>query len=73
MKKILQKLKQRFTPDAHPNPALNFHYECLQAIALKEDIPEAEDKTVCLLPLSYSYWILNRFHYIMKSSDAQEN
>lgn len=52
MKKILQKLKQRFNPDTYPNPALNYHYDCLEAIALKEDLPEPEDKTVgrCLEP-----------------------
>lgn len=30
---------------------LNYHYNCLQAIALKEPMPEAFDETVCR-PLS---------------------
>jgi hypothetical protein len=46
MKKVLQKLKQKFNPDNYPNPALNYHYDCLQAIALKEDLPVVQDKTV---------------------------
>lgn len=36
-----------YTPDKYSNPALQWHYRILQAIALDEDLPEkAEDKTL---------------------------
>lgn len=39
--------KARFDPAKYPNPALQWHYRILQAMALEEDLPErAEDKTV---------------------------
>ncbi|KAL9580367.1 MAG: hypothetical protein Q9212_004534 [Teloschistes hypoglaucus] len=43
----LQLPKARFDPAKYPNPALQWHYRILQAMALEEDLPErAEDKTV---------------------------
>ena len=42
----LQLPKARYDPSKYPNPALQWHYRILQAIALDEDIPEVpEDKT----------------------------
>ncbi|KAI4194717.1 MAG: hypothetical protein LQ350_007612, partial [Teloschistes chrysophthalmus] len=39
--------KARFDPAKYPNPALQWHYRILQAMALEENLPErAEDKTV---------------------------
>ena len=36
-----------FNPEKYPNPALQWHYRILQAIALEEELPEkAEDKTL---------------------------
>ena len=36
-----------FDPSRYPNPALQWHYRILQAIALDEELPEQpEDKTV---------------------------
>ena len=36
-----------FNPAKYPNPALQWHYRILQAIALEEELPEkAEDKTL---------------------------
>ena len=34
-----------FNPSKYPNPALQWHYRILQAIALDEEFPEQEDKT----------------------------
>ncbi|GAA5875181.1 hypothetical protein JCM1840_007274 [Sporobolomyces johnsonii] len=45
-KKIIAKLTKKYKPDVYPNPALNYFYETLAALALEEDPPEAEDKTV---------------------------
>ncbi|GAA6040072.1 hypothetical protein JCM8097_004767 [Rhodosporidiobolus ruineniae] len=45
-KKIIGKLVKKYQPDAYPNPALNYFYETLAAVALDEDIPEPDDKTV---------------------------
>lgn len=45
-KKIVKQLKKAYQPNNYPNPALNHHYDCLAAIALKEDLPEAQDKTL---------------------------
>lgn len=45
--KQLQLPKARYDPFKYPNPALQWHYRILQALALDEDIPEVpEDKTV---------------------------
>ncbi|KAI9712110.1 MAG: ATP-dependent DNA helicase II subunit 1 [Bogoriella megaspora] len=45
--KQLQLPKARYDPKRYPNPALQWHYRVLQAIALEEDMPEqAEDNTV---------------------------
>ncbi|GAA5914205.1 uncharacterized protein JCM6883_000775 [Sporobolomyces salmoneus] len=45
-KKIIKHLTRAYNPDSFPNPALNYFYECLAAVALGEDeIPEPEDKT----------------------------
>ncbi|KAL8761765.1 MAG: hypothetical protein Q9194_007646, partial [Teloschistes cf. exilis] len=50
MRTVIQQLhlpKGRFDPSKYPNPALQWHYRILQAMALEEDLPErAEDKTV---------------------------
>lgn len=36
-----------YDPDRYPNPALQWHYRILQALALDEDLPEQpEDKTI---------------------------
>jgi ATP-dependent DNA helicase 2 subunit 1 len=36
-----------FTPDKYPNPALQWHYRILQALALEEELPDKpEDKTI---------------------------
>src|SRR5271154_7039649 len=36
-----------FNPEKYPNPALQWHYRILQAIALDEELPEQpEDKTL---------------------------
>src|SRR5271163_1399376 len=35
-----------YRPEKYPNPALQWHYRILQAVALEEDVPEQpEDKT----------------------------
>ncbi|KAL8728542.1 MAG: hypothetical protein Q9181_005310, partial [Wetmoreana brouardii] len=50
MRTVIQQLqlpKARYDPSKYPNPALQWHYRILQAMALEEDLPEkAEDKTV---------------------------
>ncbi|KAL9600678.1 MAG: hypothetical protein Q9219_003008 [cf. Caloplaca sp. 3 TL-2023] len=50
MRVIVQQLqlpKARYDPAKYPNPALQWHYRILQALALEEDLPEkAEDKTM---------------------------
>ena len=50
MRDVVQQLqlpKAVYDPMKYPNPALQWHYRILQALALEEDIPEkAEDKTV---------------------------
>lgn len=50
MRDIVQQLqlpKARYDPSKYPNPALQWHYRILQAMALEEDLPEKpEDKTV---------------------------
>lgn len=50
MRTIVQQLqlpKARYDPAKYPNPALQWHYRILQAMALDEELPEkAEDKTV---------------------------
>jgi ATP-dependent DNA helicase 2 subunit 1 len=36
-----------FNPEKYPNPALQWHYRILQALALEEELPEKpEDKTI---------------------------
>jgi ATP-dependent DNA helicase 2 subunit 1 len=43
----LQLPKGRYDPKKYPNPALQWFYRILQAIALEEEIPETpEDKTI---------------------------
>lgn len=45
--KQLQLPKARYDPSKYPNPALQWHYRILQAMALEEDLPEKpDDKTV---------------------------
>ncbi|RDW76989.1 hypothetical protein BP6252_05042 [Coleophoma cylindrospora] len=50
MRKIVQQLqlpKAEYDPSKYPNPALQWHYKILQAMALEEEIPSIpEDKTI---------------------------
>ncbi|KAI4179259.1 MAG: hypothetical protein L6R41_007944, partial [Letrouitia leprolyta] len=50
MRTVIQQLqlpKAKYDPMKYPNPALQWHYRILQALALDEELPEqAEDKTV---------------------------
>ena len=50
MREVMQQLqlpKARYDPSKYPNPALQWHYRILQAMALEEDLPEKpEDKTI---------------------------
>ncbi|KAG8525842.1 ATP-dependent DNA helicase II subunit 1 [Bacidia gigantensis] len=50
MRDVVQQLqlpKAQYDPLKYPNPALQWHYRILQALALEEDIPEKpEDKTI---------------------------
>jgi ATP-dependent DNA helicase 2 subunit 1 len=50
MRIIVQQLqlpKAMYNPTKYPNPALQWHYKILQALALEEEVPEkAEDATV---------------------------
>lgn len=50
MRIIVQQLqlpKAQYIPSRYPNPALQWHYRILQAMALDEELPEqAEDKTI---------------------------
>ncbi|KAL8903796.1 MAG: hypothetical protein Q9207_003688 [Kuettlingeria erythrocarpa] len=50
MRTIVQQLqlpKARYDPSKYPNPALQWHYRVLQAMALDEELPEKpDDKTV---------------------------
>ena len=50
MREVIQQLqlpKARYDPSKYPNPALQWHYRILQAMALEEDLPEQpEDKTI---------------------------
>ncbi|KAI9752649.1 MAG: ATP-dependent DNA helicase II subunit 1 [Chaenotheca gracillima] len=49
MRTVVQQLqlpKGQYDPQRYPNPALQWHYRILQAMALEEDLPEqVEDKT----------------------------
>ncbi|POY71002.1 ATP-dependent DNA helicase 2 subunit 1 [Rhodotorula taiwanensis] len=44
-KKIVKNMSKVYHPDIYPNPALNYFYDTLAAVALDEDIPEPEDNT----------------------------
>jgi ATP-dependent DNA helicase 2 subunit 1 len=50
MRTVVQQLqlpKAQYDPRKYPNPALQWHYRILQALALDEDLPEQpEDKTI---------------------------
>ena len=50
MREVIQQLqlpKAIYDPQKYPNPALQWHYRILQAMALEEDLPEKpEDKTI---------------------------
>ena len=50
MREVVQQLqlpKAIYDPQKYPNPALQWHYRILQAMALEEDLPEKpEDKTI---------------------------
>ncbi|GAA6005858.1 hypothetical protein JCM10207_007252 [Rhodosporidiobolus poonsookiae] len=45
-KKIVSKYSKPYIPDSYPNPALNYFYDTLAAVALDEEIPEPDDKTI---------------------------
>ncbi|GAA5885791.1 hypothetical protein JCM3774_005207, partial [Rhodotorula dairenensis] len=44
-KKIIKHYSKAYKPDLYPNPALNYFYDTLAAVALDEEIPEPEDNT----------------------------
>ncbi|MCJ1392824.1 ATP-dependent DNA helicase II subunit 1 [Xylographa bjoerkii] len=50
MRVVVQQLqlpKAEYRPDRYPNPALQWHYRILQALALEEELPEKpDDKTI---------------------------
>ena len=50
MREVIQQLqlpKAQYDPQKYPNPALQWHYRILQAMALEEDLPDKpEDKTI---------------------------
>jgi ATP-dependent DNA helicase 2 subunit 1 len=50
MRKVVQQLqlpKAIYDPSKYPNPALQWHYKILQALALEEELPDKpEDKTI---------------------------
>lgn len=50
IRKAIQQLqlpKAKYDPSRYPNPALQWHYRILQAVALEEELPEnKEDKTI---------------------------
>lgn len=50
MRDVMQQLQLpggRYDPSKYPNPALQWHYRILQALALEEDVPQQpDDKTV---------------------------
>ncbi|KAI9793710.1 MAG: ATP-dependent DNA helicase II subunit 1 [Peltula sp. TS41687] len=50
MRVVMQQLqlpKAQYSPGKYPNPALQWHYRILQAMALDEDLPDQpEDKTI---------------------------
>lgn len=45
-KKVIGRYSKPYNPDNYPNPALNFHYETLAALALNQALPEPVDKTL---------------------------
>ncbi|GAA5919379.1 hypothetical protein JCM6882_004543 [Rhodosporidiobolus microsporus] len=45
-KKIVGGYSKKYIPDNVPNPSLNYFYESLAAVALDEELPEPEDKTL---------------------------
>ncbi|KWU42341.1 Ku DNA-binding complex, Ku70 subunit [Rhodotorula sp. JG-1b] len=44
-KKIIKHYSKTYNPESYPNPALNYFYDTLAAVALDEDIPQPEDNT----------------------------
>jgi len=48
MKNAMKKtfFTEGYNPDNYPNPGIQFHYNCLQAIAFHEPAPEVEDRTL---------------------------
>ncbi|BGP33089.1 ATP-dependent DNA helicase II subunit 1 [Rhodotorula toruloides] len=46
--KIIKYFTKPYNPDVYPNPALNYFYETLAAVALDEEIPEPDDRTLPL-------------------------
>jgi len=46
LKGAIRFLSKPYLPDLYPNPALNFHYETLAALALNQALPDQVDKTV---------------------------
>ncbi|GAA5993494.1 hypothetical protein JCM11641_000840 [Rhodosporidiobolus odoratus] len=45
-KRIVAGYSKKYIPDQYPNPALNHFYETLAAIALDEELPDPDDKTI---------------------------
>ncbi|BGP25558.1 ATP-dependent DNA helicase II subunit 1 [Rhodotorula toruloides] len=46
--KVIKYFSKAYNPDMYPNPALNYFYETLAAVALDEEIPEPDDRTLPL-------------------------
>jgi len=62
----LQLPKAAFDPSRYPNPALQWHYRILQALALDEDLPEKpEDKTVP------KYRQIDKVRFRLRGSDCR--
>ncbi|KAI5476030.1 ATP-dependent DNA helicase 2 subunit 1 [Pseudohyphozyma bogoriensis] len=45
-KDMIKKLRKKYVPAEHPNPALNFFYDTLAAFALNEELPDPVDETI---------------------------
>ncbi|GAA5947435.1 hypothetical protein JCM10213_008165 [Rhodosporidiobolus nylandii] len=46
VKKFVKSYSKKYIPDDHPNPSLNYFYETLAALALDEELPEPDDKSL---------------------------
>ena len=75
MNKVVQQLqlpKAIFDPSKYPNPALQWHYKILQAMALEEELPEVpEDHTVPKYSKSISSFsvLFSTFMYTLLTFD----